>query len=114
MVAGEAEAEAWLGGEATIGGNAVSLPDRVQEYLLAGFKVDVWTLDDIPEEDSTLEGPELASQVRLWKAVLVDCAKIAKVDHRSSEDNRFERWFAAQYSMVDDAQGVGGGMRRSC
>ena len=61
MVDGETEAEEWLGGVATLDGRDVQLPERVKDYLMAGFKKDVWTMDDVLEEDVRLEGPALAS-----------------------------------------------------
>ena len=40
--------EDWLGVEVTVGSKVLSLPDRIKDLLKAGFKDEVWDVDDTP------------------------------------------------------------------
>ena len=49
VMSDESDAVEWLGVEVESGEKTLALPGRVQEYLLKGFKADVWTMEDVPD-----------------------------------------------------------------
>ena len=48
------DVDEWLGGVALLpSGRELTLKDSIKVALSKGFKSDVWTADDVPEEDAT-------------------------------------------------------------
>ena len=59
-------------------------------------------MDDLVEDGTVMDGADVSTETRQWKAVLADSAKVAKVDHYAAEDIRFERWFRARFANQED------------
>ena len=88
--------EDWLGGEH----DGVSLSDALQDMLEKGAAGDVWTMRDVPEEeDGTLA---VKKKKAMWKAIVADCAMVAKKDKLNTHWVRFEEWWDAQYPPEEE------------
>ena len=82
-------ADEWLGRVH----NNVALPDTLIEILSLGFKAEIWSTEDVPEQGGLLS----TRQKELWKQILQDSVKSANKPELKSYWTRFDMWWDAQY-----------------
>ena len=94
----------WLGVTITLSGVDYTLPAGLQRILKKAYEEDVWTVDDVPEDGTSLGQAELKAALALFNGAIADGARLLKLIALDTHKIRFERWFTAQYAQaVDDA-----------
>ena len=94
----------WLGGTVTLSGVDYTLPAGLQRILKKAYEEEVWTVDDVPEDGTSLGQTELKAALALFNGAIADGARLLKLIALDTHKIRFERWFTAQYAQaVDDA-----------
>ena len=98
----------WLGVEYGEDTDIIKLPDRLKAALKAGFAKDVWTEEEVPQDDVKLDEVAFAERVDFFADVIDDCHKVTKTDSLKSDKKRFARWLKCGYAEEDDVyqQGV--------